>query len=118
VDPEPQPVYKAPAYTRSEAEKAIARHDEWLQLRQQAIENHKASGSTEPLPKHLADDPPPRPEPYDDEGLGDMTVDLTANGFEPSESFNIEAAKDDVVPLADPGMEARSVSDRWDLGAG
>lgn len=94
----------------SDADKAMERYDEWMNLRQQAIENHKASGSTAPLPKHLADDPPPRPEPYVDEGFADVTVDLTANGFDPSESFNIENGKEESVPLADPGMEQRSVS--------
>lgn len=92
-----------------EAEKAITRYDEWLVLREQAIANHKASGSTEPLPQHLRDDPPPRPEPYEDDGMADISVDLTANGLEAGESFMLEQSRDDIVPLADPEVESRSV---------
>lgn len=101
---------KSRADSSRDADKAIARYDEWMRLREQAIANHASSGSTAPLPKHLSDDPPPRPEPYEDDGLGDVTVDLTANGLEAGESFNIDQSKDDIVPLADPGIESRSVS--------
>lgn len=94
-----------------ECDRAIARHEEWLELREQAIANHKASGSTEPLPKSITNEPPPRPESYVDEGACDVSVDMMANGFDISESFTMEKSQsEEVVPVADPGIEARTVS--------
>jgi serine/threonine-protein phosphatase 2A regulatory subunit B' len=89
----------------------MARYDEWMRLREQAMANHAASGSTEPLPKWLTEPPPPRPQPWEDEGMTDVSVDLTANGFDASESFTLDRSlADDLIPVADPGMEQRSVS--------
>lgn len=94
-----------------ECDRAIARHEEWLVLRERAIANHHASGSAAPLPKSLTTEPPPRPEPYVDEGACDVSVDMIANGFDISESFTMEKSQaDEVVPIGDPGMEARTVS--------
>lgn len=91
---------------RRDAEKAITRYDEWMQLREKAIENHNSSGSSEPLPKELRETPPPKPEPYVDEGMTDVSVDMTANGFDVSESFTLDRSiADDVVPVADPGID-------------
>lgn len=104
---EVQENYKA--QKKADADKAIARYDEWLVLRDQAIANHKASGSTEPLPQHLREEAPARPEPYEDEGFADISIDLTANGLEAGESFMVDQmSRDDIVPLADPGIESRS----------
>jgi serine/threonine-protein phosphatase 2A regulatory subunit B' len=89
----------------------MARYEEWMHLREQAIANHKASGSTEPLPKSLTDAPPPRPEPFVEEEFTDVSVDLTANGFDASESFTLDRAiPDEVVPVADPGIDKPVVS--------
>lgn len=63
------------------------------------------------LPKHLTDDPPPPPEPYVDEGACDVSVDMIANGFDVSESFTTmdKSQAEELVPVADPGSEARAV---------
>jgi serine/threonine-protein phosphatase 2A regulatory subunit B' len=96
--------------TGSDCEKAISRYDEWMQLREQAIENHKASGSTEPLPRSLTETPPPRPPPYVDEDMADVSVDMTANGFDASESFTLDRSlADDMVPNADPEIDRQPV---------
>lgn len=79
-------------------------------LREQAIANHHASGTSAPLPKSLTTEPPPRPESYVDEGACDVSVDMMANGFDISESFTMEKSQaDEMVPVADPGIEARTV---------
>jgi serine/threonine-protein phosphatase 2A regulatory subunit B' len=92
---------------KEEYDRSVARYDEWLAVREQALTNYKASGSTQPLPQLLSQSPPPRPEPFEDDGDG--SVDLTANGFDVSESFTLERSiADDIVPVADPGMEQRS----------
>ena len=94
----------------SDAEKAITRHDEWMQLREQAIANHNASGSTSALPRSITDDPPSRPEPFQDEEMTDVSVDMTANGFDASESFTLDRSiADEMVPVADPGLDRPSV---------
>jgi serine/threonine-protein phosphatase 2A regulatory subunit B' len=80
-------------------------------LREQAKENHLKSGSSQPLPKALTEAPPPKPEPYQDEDLADVSVDLTANGFDASESFTLDRSMaDDVVPASDPGLDKPMVS--------
>lgn len=95
----------------SDCEKAITRYDGWLQLREQAIANHRASGSSSTLPKSITDPPPPRPEPFQDEEMTDVSVDMTANGFDASESFTLDRSiADEVVPVADPGIDRPSVS--------
>lgn len=99
-----------------EHEKAIRRYDEWMQLREEAIKNHEASGSTEPLPKSLTETPPPRPEPYEEELMTDVSIDMTANGFDASESFTLDRSiADEVVPMADPGIDRAQVSSSWIL---
>lgn len=95
----------------SECERAIQRYDEWMQLREQARINHEQSGSTAPLPKALLEPPPERPEPYQEEDLADVSVDMTANGFDASESFTLDRSiADDIVPDADPGLDRPTVS--------
>ncbi|KAK8861525.1 hypothetical protein IAR55_002347 [Kwoniella newhampshirensis] len=95
------------AQRKAEADRAIERYDEWIRLRQQAIENHQASGLTSDLPKSLTEPMPPRPEPYEDEPLTDVSVDMTANGFDPSESFTLDRSlQEDMVPMADPGIDS------------
>jgi serine/threonine-protein phosphatase 2A regulatory subunit B' len=90
----------------SEAQRAIERYDEWVRIREIAIANRKASGAEGPLPASLTEPLPERPPPYEDDDLADLSVDLTANGFDPSESFNMEKSlADDVVPVADPGID-------------
>lgn len=80
-------------------------------LREQAKENHLKSGSNQPLPKALTEPPPPRPEPYQDEDLADVSVDITANGFDASESFTLDRSMaDDIVPASDPGLDKVIVS--------
>lgn len=94
---------------KAEYERSCQRYDEWMVLREQALVNYKASGSTQPLPALLRDDPPPRPEPLED--LGDGSVDITANGFDATASFTLEGSiAEEVVPVADPEIEPRSVS--------
>jgi serine/threonine-protein phosphatase 2A regulatory subunit B' len=96
--------------TCRDAEKAISRYDEWMQLREQAIANHKASGSTEPLPRSLTETPPPRPPPFHDEDMADVSIDMTANGFDASESFTLDkSVADDIVPNADPEIDRQAV---------
>lgn len=93
-----------------EHEKAISRYDEWMKLREEAIKNHQASGSTEPLPRALTETPPPRPEPYEEELMTDVSIDMTANGFDASESFTLDRSiADEVVPMADPGIDRPQV---------
>ncbi|KAL1410375.1 serine/threonine-protein phosphatase 2A 56 kDa regulatory subunit delta isoform [Vanrija albida] len=92
---------------REDYDRSCARYEEWMVLRDQALANYKASGSSQPLPELLRNSPPPRPEPFEDDGDG--SVDLTQNGFDPSESFTLDRSiADDVVPVADPGLEQRS----------
>lgn len=82
-----------------------------MQLRDQAIENHKASGFESPLPRSLTETPPPRPPPFQEDDFTDVSVDITANGFDASESFTLERSiADEMIPLADPGMERPVVS--------
>jgi len=81
-----------------------------MQLREQAIANHTASGSSQPLPKSISEAPPPRPPPYEEEEMTDVSVDMTANGFDASESFTLDRSMaEDMVPVADPGLESHSV---------
>lgn len=88
------------------------RYDEWLRLREVAIRNH--AGSANPLPASLTDPPPPRPEPFEDEDVGDVSADILnqSGAFEgASETFNLDRSlQEEVVPLADPGMERSAVS--------
>ncbi|KAK4687624.1 serine/threonine-protein phosphatase 2A regulatory subunit B', partial [Tremellales sp. Uapishka_1] len=91
---------------KQDGEKAMVRYDEWTQLREQAIANFQETHPSSPLPASLADSPPPRPQPIEDEGLTDVSVDMTANGFDVSESFTLDRSiQEEVVPLADPGIE-------------
>jgi serine/threonine-protein phosphatase 2A regulatory subunit B' len=93
---------------KEDYERLCQRYDEWMALREQALANYNASGSTQPLPALLRDAPPPRPEPFEDHGDG--TVDLSANGFDPTESFTLDRSMaEEVVPVADPGID-RGVS--------
>lgn len=89
-----------------ESQRAIARYDEWLQLRQIAIEQCRSTGC--PVPASLAASPPPRPEPIEDDDLGEVSAEMIHNvTMETSESFNLERSmQDEVVPVADPGLEA------------
>lgn len=90
----------------SESDRAIERYDEWLQLREQAIQNWETSHPSSPLPERLQEPPPPRPEPYEDEPMMDVSVDMTANGFDPSESFTLDRSiGEEMVPVADPGVD-------------
>jgi serine/threonine-protein phosphatase 2A regulatory subunit B' len=96
-----------------EAERAIARYDEWMRLREIAIQN--AGGYDSPrLPASLREPPPPRPEPYEDNGddVGEVSAEMLVNGtLEGGESFNLERSlAEDVVPLADPGIDRSPVS--------
>lgn len=95
-----------------DAEKAQIRYDEWLALRDQAIANYKAAGLPEPLPKSLTEPPLPRPEPFKEEDFGDVSIDITANGLDVSESFTLDRAMaEEMVPMADPGVDRPHVSD-------
>ena len=77
-----------------------------MRLRAQAIENFKKDHPDAELPKSLSDDPPPRPEPFEEEPMMDVSVDMTANGFDASESFTLDRSlADDMVPVADPGLD-------------
>jgi len=43
--------------------------------------------------------------------MTDVSVDMTANGFDASESFTLDRSMaEDMVPVADPGLERPSVS--------
>jgi len=82
-----------------------------MALREEARKNHEASGSTEPLPPSVTSTPPPRPEPYEEEQMTDVSIDMAANGFDASESFSRDRSiADDVVPNADPGIDRPTVS--------
>jgi serine/threonine-protein phosphatase 2A regulatory subunit B' len=81
-----------------------------MALREEARKNHEASGSTEPLPPSVTATPPPRPEPYEEEQMTDVSIDMAANGFDASESFTLDRSiADDVVPNADPGIDRPTV---------
>ena len=44
--------------------------------------------------------------------MTDVSVDMTANGFDASESFTLDrSTADDMVPVADPGMDRPMVKD-------
>jgi len=93
-----------------EFERAQARYDEWQQLRDQALANYNASGSTAPLPKSLAEAQPPRPESFDEDTMTELSMDMIANGFEASGSFTLDRSlANEVVPMADPGVDKSSV---------
>lgn len=93
-------------FVYSESDRAIERYDEWLQLREQAIQNWESAHPSSPLPERLQEPPPPRPEPYEDEPMMDVSVDMTANGFDPSESFTLDRSiAEETVPVADPGVD-------------
>lgn len=85
----------------------MQRYDEWARLREVAIQNH--AGSSAPLPTSLTAPLPPRPGPFEDEDVGDISADLLnqTGQFEgASESFNLERSmQEEHVPVADPGME-------------
>lgn len=87
-------------------------------MREIAIRNREASGATGPLPAALTAPPPEKPLPYEDDDMGDLSVDLTANGFDPSESFNMDKSlADDIVPVADPGIEKAVTVSRFILAS-
>lgn len=94
-------------HRQQEAEKAMMRWDEWVRLRELAVKNYP--GPPEKLPPSLKDPLPPRPQPFVDDDMGDVSADLLNHGgqFEGiSESFQLERSiADDHVPLADPGLE-------------
>lgn len=97
---------------REEYDRMCARYDEWIAVRERALANYTASGSSQPMPELLRQEAPPRPEPFEDDGDG--SIDLTANGFDPSESFTLERSiVEDIVPVADPGIETRTVSGEY-----
>jgi hypothetical protein len=88
-----------------EAERAMQRYEEWMQLREIGI--RKCEEKNLPLPTYLREPPPPPPEPFHDEDVGDVSAEMiqheTAEG---SESFNLERSlADDQVPVADPEVE-------------
>ena len=88
-----------------EAERAMQRYEEWMQLRDIGI--RQCEEKNLPLPTYLREPPPPPPEPFHDEDVGDVSAEMiqheTAEG---SESFNLERSlADDQVPLADPEVE-------------
>ena len=42
--------------------------------------------------------------------MTDVSVDMTANGFDASESFTLDRSiADEVVPVADPGLDRTTV---------
>lgn len=90
----------------SESERAIERYDEWLRLREQAIQNWESTHPSLPLPERLQEPPPPRPEPYEDEPMVDVSVEMTADGFDPGESFTLDRSiGEEMVPVADPEVD-------------
>jgi serine/threonine-protein phosphatase 2A regulatory subunit B' len=97
-----------------EAERAIARYDEWMRLREIAIQN--AGGYDSPrLPASLREPPPPRPEPYEEsaDDMGEVSAEMLNGTLEGGESFNLERSMaEDVVPVADPGIDRSPVSMR------
>ncbi|OCF34730.1 protein phosphatase 2 (formerly 2A), regulatory subunit B' [Kwoniella heveanensis CBS 569] len=104
---------------KSDADRAIERYDEWVKLREQAIANHKANHGDAPLPPSLTEPLPPRPEPYEDEPMTDVSVDMTANGFDPSESFTLDRSMgEEMVPVADPGVDRAPMSPTSPVGLG
>lgn len=43
--------------------------------------------------------------------MTDVSLDMTANGFDASESFTLDRSlAEDVIPLADPGVDRSPVS--------
>lgn len=43
--------------------------------------------------------------------MNDVSIDMTANGFDASESFTLDRSiADEVVPMADPGLDRPQVS--------
>ncbi|KAL0242344.1 hypothetical protein I308_105973 [Cryptococcus tetragattii IND107] len=94
------------AQRKAESERAIERYDEWLRLREQAIQNWESTHPSLPLPERLQEPPPPRPEPYEDEPMVDVSVEMTADGFDPGESFTLDRSiGEEMVPVADPEVE-------------
>jgi serine/threonine-protein phosphatase 2A regulatory subunit B' len=91
----------------------MMRWDEWVRLRELAVKNYP--GPPEKLPPSLKDPLPPRPQPFVDDDMGDVSADLLNHGgqFEGiSESFQLERSiADDHVPLADPGLQKPAVSE-------
>jgi serine/threonine-protein phosphatase 2A regulatory subunit B' len=82
-----------------------------MALRDEARKNHETLGLTGPLPRSVTDTPPPRPEPYEEEPMTDVSIDMTANGFDASESFTLDRSiAEEVVPNADPGIDRPTVS--------
>lgn len=95
----------------SESERGIERYDEWLRLREQAIQNWESTHPSLPLPERLQEPPPPRPEAYEDEPMVDVSVEMTADGFDPGESFTLDRSiGEEMVPVADPEVEKRPIS--------
>jgi len=99
-------------HKRQEAEKAMMRYDEWCQLRKLAIENHASGSSHGPLPVSLTEPLPPRPLPYEEDDMGDVSAEMLQNGtMDASESFNLERSmQEDMVPVADPEIGERPIT--------
>ncbi|RXK41298.1 protein phosphatase 2 (formerly 2A), regulatory subunit B' [Tremella mesenterica] len=94
---------------RLDWEKSVARYDEWVELREQAITSHKSTHPSEPIPAFLTEPLPARPEDFVEDNMPDLSAELTANGFDASESFTLDRSMaDDIVPVADPGMDRPS----------
>ncbi|ODO09194.1 hypothetical protein I350_02794 [Cryptococcus amylolentus CBS 6273] len=99
------------AQRKAESDKALERYDEWIKLRSQATTNWHQTHPNAPLPASLTEPPPERPEPYEEEPIMDVSVDMTANGFDPSESFTLDRSMaEEHVPLADPGVDRAPMS--------
>lgn len=89
-------------HKRMEAERSMQRYEEWMHLREVATKRCQEQGTV--LPVWLRSDPPPPPEPYVDEDVGDVSADMINQ--EASESFNLDGSMaEEHVPLADPEVE-------------
>lgn len=63
------------------------------------------------MPKSLTEPLPPRPPPFEEEAVGDVSVDqLSMGNIDLSQGFTLDrSVADEMVPVADPDIESRSV---------
>ena len=87
---------------QSERQHAVDRYEQWLKLREKAVQN--AGGK---LPEGFnAQEPAPPPPPVDEDDIIDLSMDLNAVALDAEVPLGeLDESGIERVPMADPGMD-------------